>query len=280
MKPLVIYHKGCADGFCAAWIADRALGGADLHPAQYGDTPPDVAGREVYVLDFSYPKEKLLAMKATAATLVVLDHHKTAQADLADLEFCVFDMDSSGARLAFDFFANKVQDRARLDPMFPVVAYVQDRDLWRWVLPLSKEVSAAIASYSFDLEVWDAFNVVELGREGAAILRYQAQLVERIASGACEAVIDGHEVLAVNSPVLQSEVGEKLAEGRPFGAVWYEKGAESKVVFSLRSREGVDVSEVARSFGGGGHAAAAGFAVPTGRAVPMVLNRLPLSSSR
>ena len=33
--------------------------------------------------------------------------------------------------------------------------YLEDRDLWRWKLPASRQVSAAIASYPFDFEVWN-----------------------------------------------------------------------------------------------------------------------------
>jgi hypothetical protein len=50
-----------------------------------------------------------------------------------------------------------------------------------------------------------------------------------------------------------------LAEGRPFGACYYDN-AEGKRVFSLRSKdEGADVSEIAVAYGGGGHARASGF---------------------
>jgi hypothetical protein len=42
MKPLVLYHGGCFDGFCAAWVFDkygpdlRSVGGAEFVPVQYG----------------------------------------------------------------------------------------------------------------------------------------------------------------------------------------------------------------------------------------------------
>lgn len=35
MKPLVLYHASCWDGFCAAWIAKHALGEIDAVPVQY-----------------------------------------------------------------------------------------------------------------------------------------------------------------------------------------------------------------------------------------------------
>ena len=52
---LVIYHANCTDGFGAAYAAWKLLGDrADYHPAKYGEAPPDVSGKNVVVLDFSY----------------------------------------------------------------------------------------------------------------------------------------------------------------------------------------------------------------------------------
>lgn len=100
-----------------------------------------------------------------------------------------------------------------------------------------------------------------LAREGEAILRYQAQQVEHICANARAMRLDGHDILAVNTSVLFSEVAGKLAEGKPFGAAWFVR-QDGKQQWSLRSRDGgVDVSEVAKRRGGGGHHNAAGFEV-------------------
>lgn len=275
-RPLVLYHANCADGFCAAWVAHRKLGdGADYLPVQYGQEPPDAAGRDVLILDFSYKRLILEEMSRKAASVIVLDHHKTAQAELAAIGcdpisgylaggktlLCVFNMDKSGSRLAWEhFFFGK--------PSPWLVDYTEDRDLWRWKLPNSREVSAALASLPRDFATWDdldARGVVgnrppeSLAGEGRAILRYQSQLVDSIAAAARECDVGGHKVLAANTSCLFSEVAEKLAAGRPFGAAWFVR-SDGKKQWSLRSRDGgIDVSEVAKRHGGGGHRNAAGF---------------------
>jgi uncharacterized protein len=260
--PLVLYHASCPDGHCAAWVAHLVLGdGAQYVPVQYGQDAPDVAGRDVYVVDFSYKRAVLEKMASTAARLIVLDHHKTAREELADVHlacpgFVRFDMGKSGGRLTWEHF-------------FPgqkapwLVDYTEDRDLWRWKLPHSREVSAALASRPRTFPEWDGLH--ESGRfdglvaEGAAVLRYQEQLVESLCATAREVDVGGEKVLAANTPVLISEVAGKLAAGRPFGAVWFVR-SDGKTQWSLRSRDGgVDVSEVARKRGGGGHRNAAGF---------------------
>jgi oligoribonuclease NrnB/cAMP/cGMP phosphodiesterase (DHH superfamily) len=276
MRPLVLYHANCMDGFCSAWVAHRKFGGgADYLPVQYGQEPPDVSGRAVYVIDFSYKRPVMRQILSLAHKVVVLDHHKTAETELAgivdefvqrpdlianppgsELPVIHFDMGKSGGRLAWEYF-------------FPgesapwLVDYTEDRDLWRWKLPVSQEINAALASLPRDFVAWDLLHAADrrdlLAVEGAAILRYQRQIVDSICQAARETEIDGHKVKAVNTSVLFSEVAGKLAEGNPFGAAWFVR-SDGKKQWSLRSRDGgVDVSEVAKRRGGGGHRNAAGF---------------------
>jgi uncharacterized protein len=150
------------------------------------------------------------------------------------------------------------------------VNYTEDRDLWRWDLLHSREVSAALASRPRTFLEWDRLHERSPARsapdalvtEGAAVLRYQDQLVDSLCATAREVELDGHKVLAANTACLISEVAGKLAEGRPFGAAWFVRG-DGKKQWSLRSRDGgVDVSLVARQRGGGGHRNAAGFEEP------------------
>jgi uncharacterized protein len=257
MKPLILFHGKCTDGFTAAWVAWKAFNHkADIQACNYGDPVPDVTDRDVYILDFSFPRAVLEEMYAKAKSILVLDHHKTAEEALRGLPYCQFDMTRSGARMAWDYFFPNQQ--------VPVlVAYVEDRDLWRWALQGSRAVSAFTHSVKRDLATWDGLvtlSAEEMAWRGEAILAYQETQVDYLVKNAREVEIGGYKVLAVNSPVLQSEIGEKLAQGRPFGAVWFEREDGARV-WSLRSRPptGVDVSEVAKKLGGGGHAQASGF---------------------
>ena len=98
--------------------------------------------------------------------------------------------------------------------------------------------------------------------EGMAIQRYYRTLVEQAKKHAFIREIGGHLVPVVNASMfMSSEVAGELSEGHPFAAVYAE--TEKGVIWSLRSRaDGVDVSDVAKKFGGGGHKNAAGFTVP------------------
>jgi hypothetical protein len=77
-------------------------------------------------------------------------------------------------------------------------------------------------------------------------------------------MIAGYHVPTINLPYMNcSEHVGALAEEYPDAtfAAGYFRRADGRWQFSLRSRAGFDVSEVARVFGGGGHSGAAGFDV-------------------
>jgi hypothetical protein len=266
-KPLVIYHAHCIDGLTAAWVARRSLHDADVHPASHGSSPPDLTGRDVYMLDFAYPRPVMEAIARQVQTLVVLDHHKTAAADLAGLGSAApnirleFDMHRSGARLAWDWFHPDEREDAPW-----LVRYVEDRDLWRFALPYSRHVTTGIDAYEHTLESWDALaerDLEEVAREGRVIETYRRRCIEAACTLALPMVIAGYQVRAANCSERRfaSDTAMALADGFPFGATYWIT-AGGGVRFSVRSpAEGLDVSEIAKSFGGGGHEHAAGFEV-------------------
>jgi len=263
MSYLCIYHKNCTDGFGAALAVkvycDRLGVECDYIPAQYGDQTPDVTGKTVFIVDFSYDRETLIALKEQADALTVIDHHKSAMQDLDGLDYCVFDMSRSGAVLTW----------ATLNPDTPVpllLNYIQDRDLWLWEMENSKQVSAALLTLEKKLELWalylDDGKVEELVLKGSAIVDYQNLQLARTPKGEKipMATIGGHHVPCVNATHLVSEMGEQLAQGFPFAALYFDRF--DKRVYSLRSaKDGIDVSAVAEQYGGGGHFHAAAFAV-------------------
>lgn len=278
--PLIIYHANCADGFTAAWLLWCYYEGkCELMPAQYGDKPPadaDVAMRKVWIVDFSYDSQTLFRLEGLSYWLLVFDHHKTAHAHLKDIDFCTFDMNKSGARLvweyltglldwkpdAFDVGGNIAEVPLSKHKAPWLVDYTEDRDLWKWELPDSKAVNAGLLLYERTPDSWSAiarFGAPSLGGDGELVLNYQSGIIASYAEQAHRARIGGHFVPAVNATLLQSEVAGQLAEGNKFAAAYRHDGNE--FVFSLRSRgeEGLDVSEIASIYGGGGHRNAAGF---------------------
>lgn len=314
-KVLCIYHGNCADGFGAAWAVRHALGeGVEFYPGVYQEDPPDVTGREVVIVDFSYKLPVLLDMASEARSVLVLDHHKSAMNDLAILPrpvcttedderpglhncievasgyqpsalahfakcegrpplFALFDMDRSGAMIAWDFF-----NASKSPPQ--LLRHIQDRDLWRFDLPGTREIQANVFSHAYDFDVWDGLmdmDIEALREGGGAIERkHHKDVAELVHVTRRFMTIGGYRVPVANLPyTLSSDAGHLMCKPfddglagcatPPFAACYWDTPTHR--VFSLRSDErlgAVDVSEVASKYGGGGHRNAAGFRMSIG----------------
>lgn len=306
MRPLVIYHGNCTDGFGAAFAAWLKLGDeAEYRACHYnrecfqdGET---VHNREVYILDFSFPRDVMDWLFRDAQRVVWLDHHASVFKDwgvpLDDVadeltlglvqpndHTVVLDNNKSGALLAWEYF----HPGTRVPRL---IQHIDDRDRWQFKLDGSKELHAALASYQpWSFEMWEAHFLVgnirfnALKDEGAAILRAHNQNVQAALKQAreCEIfrwapfanapgrVIDGFTRyslfgLAANAPAfLASDLGHELAnKSSTFGLVWSMAG-DGQIHCSLRSNGDYDVSTIAKAFGGGGHRNAAGFSTDIG----------------
>jgi len=263
MKKICIYHGFCDDGFAAAlvvWLAHAK--DIELFAGNYGKPAPDVTGRDVIIVDFSYPRSVMETMADQANSILMLDHHKSAMEDMAGFSRpnceIIFDMERSGAMLAFNRFDNRGEGTRG----HHFISYIQDRDLWKKELPGTEEFTMGLRSYPQDLELWTGFFMAgpeALIKEGGTVLRYYRQLVEAAKPLSFDATIDGVLVPVCNSTfALASDVAGELSEGKPFAAVFYQ--TKEGYVYSLRSRKGgMDVSAIAKKFGGGGHAQASGF---------------------
>jgi oligoribonuclease NrnB/cAMP/cGMP phosphodiesterase (DHH superfamily) len=273
-KPLVIYHGNCADGFSAAWCFWRKYGtGADYVAGVYQQDPPDVTGRDVYLVDFSYKRPVVESMLRHAKSVTLIDHHKTALDDLRPLKveqvgygqesfgwFC--DLERSGATLAWDYLFPG-EDRPLL------LGHIEDRDLWRFKLPGTREIQANVFSYEYTFENWDRLmaadqaELMTLTAAGAAIERkHHKDIAELVKVCKRRMVIGGHDVPVASLPyTLVSDAAHLMALHEPFAACYWDTSDGRN--FGLRATdEGLDVSDIAKQYGGGGHAKAAGFKVP------------------
>jgi len=298
-NPLVIYHGNCADGFSAAWCfynAQEMLQTTfDFHAGVYSDAPPDVADRIVYLVDFSYKKEVVKEMLKVAEKIYLIDHHKTAIDDLDELcanpEYPNFsdytDLERSGAMLAWDFIHNCSQmwDEKQESRMYNhrpgsekyvapplLLNHIQDRDLWKFKLPLTREIQANVFSYEYTFKNWDTLmaaknkDLVEIAVGGMAIERkHHKDIAELVKVCQRNAIIGGCVVPIASLPyIFSSDAGHLMAKnymsGKKFAACYWDTATHR--IFSLRSaEEGMDVSEIAAQYGGGGHKHAAGFRV-------------------
>jgi nanoRNase/pAp phosphatase (c-di-AMP/oligoRNAs hydrolase) len=255
----ILYHAECADGFGAAYSAWKVLGDAATYiPVQHGEDPPALpADAKVAIVDFSYKRDVILALKEQVSELIILDHHTTAQDELEGLDFATFDMEKSGARMAWEYWHPDTDVPA-------MIAYIEDKDLWLWNLEQSKEFTIALHSYPMDFQVWETLTPEHLKLEGVALLRLQEKMIKSALGRVSFQNLFGYEVPVVNATEFRSEIANYLCTLHPevaFAAAYFDdKNGERN--WSLRSVGDFDVAELARQAGGGGHKNASGFSGP------------------
>jgi oligoribonuclease NrnB/cAMP/cGMP phosphodiesterase (DHH superfamily) len=290
MKPLIIYHKNCADGFGAAFAAWKCLGDdAEYIPVQYGDIKTaydieslwQIKGRRVHILDFSLPLEVMNYVFSTAEHTTWLDHHKTAFEmygrdpaitwyERDSKKFIMLDSDRSGTMLAWIHYADSL---GIAESVPKIVNHIQDYDLWRFTLAETRAFNKALwsqAPWTFDQ--WDTISNFtqaewqDFVAMGEALLRDHILRVEKHSEKSRVCLIDGKYGLAVNAPAyVASDVGHELATKSGTFGLTYTLDENLGVACSLRSIGDFDVSALAKTLGGGGHRTASGFRtdVPT-----------------
>lgn len=288
----ILYHANCSDGTTAALIAMEALGRENCTclPVKYGDPPPEMpCARNVYIVDFSYPRGILdNILEHISGRLVVLDHHKTAVFDLigesqsflgtlGDGRLLLYlDTKLSGAQLAMIHF-----NQMHRKDLVALSNYVADRDLWKWKLTYSREVSEVISNVNlsdFDESAESLLSIAErlgddeefndLVAEGSALRCRTRRLIEEhledvrsFVWSLSPEVTQHTKVVCCTAKRIVSELGHEMCKSSPLVAlVWSPLPDTEEITCSLRSaEEGPDVSAIARTYGGGGHPHAAGF---------------------
>ncbi len=287
---LVLYHASCRDGMCAAmvcWLQFKDS--ARYRPVTYnGETLRGIVNEtleshpkldEVYVVDFTFRGEAdtiswLLTEMGMGVTLI--DHHSTAVDDITAISESVpakgerinirYAEDKSGAGLTWDFFYPNT-------PRPPVVAYVEDRDLWLWKLPDSDIVNTYLQSMPLAMVRWVKL-FYEWNQETIrAIGSYQmtfiaGQVCEHMRRARYIHVEDGNgrsyraAIFGCSLSTLTSETCDALLKHGDVPidiaiCVPINMAADGHV-YSIRSRDTGKARQFAESYGGGGHDDAAG----------------------
>jgi oligoribonuclease NrnB/cAMP/cGMP phosphodiesterase (DHH superfamily) len=286
MRCVVIHHHD-EDGRAAAAVVRLGVKGRTKEflfiEAMYGKEIPFDQLREddeIYVVDYSMQKpgdwDKLLAIPKKAGYPVTwIDHHVTAieaanGTPAEKLPGIRKEGKKAGCMLAWDFFFPDA-------PAPAIIGLISDRDTWTW------EHGDETAFLHAGLQMEDTSPESPMWRHmlvpsdcgtpaalrtlvefGKCVVQYKQRFYSRLRKKlAYEVEFEGHKALAINVCGLGSE-----AFGFPGGyrgempdewdiLITFYFGGEHFTV-SLYSKK-VDVSAIAKKYGGGGHPGASGF---------------------
>jgi len=271
-KIIVVYHKNCVDGFGAAWVAKKKFGQKAFYigvaPREFPSI--DLTEKDVYFLDVSYKAQPIKKFLNVVKSLTIIDHHISLEKSTKLAHNYVYDVKHSGAVLAWKYFYPKKK-------IPKLLLHIEDIDIWKLSLPMTKELISALGLCEFDFSLWNRIasdweksaTRKKYIDEGRLIRKYENKIIEKVVKDAQKVMFCGKQALVANSNLnLRSEIGDRMiAKGSvSVGIIWQQKGSD--IIVSLRSGKKVDVSKMAAKFGGGGHKQASAFALPVNKPFP------------
>lgn len=295
MKYIIFAHSHCNDGLVAASIMKYTLQLSHLVEPEvvfvkYGEEQKaiDLANIDqntiIYCVDFAFNRETTIYLCNNAHKVYVLDHHKTANENLHDLIgsyfnlYLTYDVNKSGASIVYDHCKLHLNLNGHLklnqrEVVAKVVAMVEDRDLWLFRLPMTKEFAEYMFAYVEPNDIkkmtiilfkytFDSIN--KLCQFGATIMEYKNNLIDKKVDIYIPTylTVDSTKLLIINEtqPDLVSQLGNELCKKFQMPVCLYSiSGSEQKVSLSFRSMDHLEpVDSIARIFSGGGHRNASG----------------------
>ncbi|AYV83599.1 MAG: hypothetical protein Hyperionvirus9_16 [Hyperionvirus sp.] len=296
----VIFHKNCLDGY-GGYVVLMRSNRVDPDAMVYPDVPsakeipPNIENKRVIVIDVAYKNSVLSEIFRLAKRVVFIDHHVSIKGDVLQLitlysqrHTVVYDDSKSGASLTWDYF-----NPGKKMPKF--ISYIEDNDIGAWKLKYTHQFILGLnVNYRLDvneqtLREWDRLfdigEVKRLVRLGVKYGEYEKYLLEqnvkRYTVEAFPSEIVFRESLVENGGLFKKAGEYRVAvmngSGCPSGSLlgkkvvteincdfcimWTLHMDKKEIILSFRSNK-VDVGQIAKFFGGGGHKFASACSVP------------------
>jgi oligoribonuclease NrnB/cAMP/cGMP phosphodiesterase (DHH superfamily) len=269
---LIIYHKIDFDGQCSGAIVKHKYPDAELYGMNYSDPFPWhklVIHEEVVMVDFSLQPFTEMERLNNNCDLTWIDHHKTAIKDSVDLGLSGI----KGERLVGFAACELTWGYYHPQAVMPRAVYLLGRyDIWDHTCPdtvpfqyglrLNPDTKpdSPVWPMLFDPVVCDTIIAATIS-VGKTILQYEAQQNAAICRySSFETLIHGYRVITVNAALSGSMVFDSIYDPARHDAMCifsYSRRGDWRLSFYSTKPE-VDVSALAKEFGGGGHAGAAG----------------------
>jgi len=271
MTKTICFHHNDADGRASGAVVRYALGEeVDLIEVDYDGKPipwekVDKA-EKIVVVDFSFPRQDMERL-AKEKNLVWIDHHKSAITQLGDISPSwdgLRSIDEAACVLSWKYFFPE-------RPVPKAIVLIGDRDIWRWAEKETGDFNEGL--YNRDNEagnddLWQSLldnepalleNIITEGHK-ANIIRLK-EIKRMVAERGFVVQFEGHQTMAVNEKG-NGDIGQYIRDcGYDIAYCYFDTMQNNEVTTNVTIySEKSDVSEIARKFGGGGHAGAAGFA--------------------
>jgi len=285
-------HHNDLDGKCSAAIVKSKYSECELIEMNYGrefNIETIEPGELIFMVDFSLPMEIMRDISARTRNFIWIDHHVTA-IDAYEENINIFQIAVDGLEIQGKREIGKAGCELTWEYLYPekeiplVVKLLADYDVWRnnledWetdVLPLQYSLINIKAEQNWRWEklIASVDAVYSEIKNGRLILTYQDELnADFCKQYAFETFIDNFNVpvddqgnpprykaICLNTPQKGSRIFKSIWNSEKYDVMCKFNYAGNKWEYSLYTeKDNIDVSEIAKKYGGGGHKGAAGF---------------------
>jgi oligoribonuclease NrnB/cAMP/cGMP phosphodiesterase (DHH superfamily) len=291
---IVSHGPGCLDGLVSAvvlshYFADNDVSVGfeaprDIDAALREFSPPDPQNYDLWVTDISWKDPAtdahLARLVARGLRLYWMDHHKSAADRIAETPLgvaptdSVLDLNRAASLIVWDYLAERApvdSDRGEaLKELHPLVLTADDVDRWILKIPGSRELALAMSAMRQD-QAFDALMEVDSKLAWPKPIRRAMERVRGKIAKSLELAVEtrttstvangGVTVVAAECWGFAGEISDRWKQD--FNQAVFALFDHRADAISLRRTDDcqVDLSQLAASFGGGGHAAAAGFEI-------------------
>lgn len=270
-----IYHNKDLDGFTSGAIMKLKFPHIELVGFDYGMTLEQKAGEPIIMADVSLPMDEMFHVsKHSGWQLTWIDHHISAINDYKEFiknggTFCNAILENGIAA------CEGTWKHLFPDQKMPLAVKLlgeydtwRNQDEWRWnneILPFQFGMRLHCNSAeNFPVEVFKNEELVrEIMREGNTVLKYQAQVNElQCKRSSFEVKFNGLRAICLNGGGFNSDVFKSVYDEEKHDVMLsFQFNGELWVVSIYTTKDDVDCSLIAKSYGGGGHKKAAGFKI-------------------
>lgn len=285
MKTLILYHSADFDGKLSRDVCLFFLQRARVQHEltcigwNYGEPVPDIEPYDlVYMVDISIPP---LLVEANYSKIVWIDHHKTAMEAHGNQWLGVRIDGVAACRLCWQWFHQRenpeeipnlemFRGRHVAEPLLLTLA--GEYDIWDKRDPRADTIQFGLrAANAFDavkhFERWWVSDRMEAMRElldlvdvGMVVEDYQRKQNERTAKAAFDLKWEGIHFCCLNAPGNSQVFDSVINPAHEALFLWrVSRGRVFVSLYGVPHRPDIDLSVIAKRYGGGGHRQACGF---------------------
>jgi len=275
------FHSSDLDGHCSGAIIKYKFPECEMIPIDYGDKFPWTTIQPfetIYMVDFSLqPFEKMFMLNNLTPNLIWIDHHKSAIEAHKDWN-CTYSeylsiqgvgkVGIGACQLVWEY----------LFPNTPVPKFVKllaEYDVWNHsnpdTLPFQYGMRLRETNPATDegMQIWHRlfaasfFEQDKIIEDGKIVLKYQEQIDKKYCERfAFETEFEGLKAIAVNKGLANSNTFKSIKGIDKYDIIitfCMISPGKGWTVSLYTTKPDVDVSMIAKKYGGGGHKQAAGF---------------------